>query len=346
MKENSRLQAAIELLDAIGATGRPADRVVDRYLKDRRYIGSGDRSQITRRVWGVVRRQFRLDWWIKNHARRLGRDGRGLILADLALSDGMNEAAVAKLFDGSRHAPDQLLKDEAVALKRLVGQSLDHADMPDAVRLECPTGLWPAMQTVFGEEIEAGLKALGEEAPFYIRVNPLRGMPRERVVEVLAAQTITAEPAPLSPLGLRLDRRRPVDGWEIFKDGAVEVQDEGSQLAALLVDARPGQTVVDYCARAGGKSLVLAAQMRNKGRLLSLDTSEGRLKRAATRFRRSGVQNAERRVLKRATRPSTPVRKGPARSGRRTLYRNRNVAPDPDARQRAAGGTGKTPRSG
>src|SRR5690606_26179996 len=112
-----------------------------------------------------------------------------------------------------------------------------------------------------------------------------------------ATASVPAEPTPLAPLGLRLDRRRPVDRMPAFKSGRVEVQDEGSQIAAALVGARPGHLVVDYCAGAGGKALAMAADMANKGRLILYDVSKSRLDRAAVRLRRSGVSNAERRVL-------------------------------------------------
>jgi len=297
MKENSRLQAVIEVLDAVETTGRPADRVLDRYLRERRYIGGGDRGAITERFWGVLRRRARIDWTLKAHGRRLGRGGRGRVLADLVLTDGAKLDRVARLFDGSRHGPGPLSRDEIDAIRRLEGRPLEDETMPAAVRLECPVAIWSMLESVLGEETEAGIAALREEAPFDLRINPLVAESRETVIAALAEQGIRVVPTPLSPIGLRFDRRRPVDPLELFKSGAIEVQDEGSQIAALLADARPGMTVVDYCAGAGGKSLVLAAGMANKGRLLMTDTSEGRLKRATVRLRRAGVQNAERRVL-------------------------------------------------
>ena len=297
MKHAARIAAVIEILLAIDMTDRPADRVLDRYLRDRRYIGSGDRSAITERVWGVLRRRARLDWWIKRAGAGLRKDARGRVLADLALVDGLDVAGIATLADGARHAPDPLNKEESGALRHIVGQPLDHADMPPPVRAECPAWLWPRMQAVFGDEVEEAVCALGKEATFDLRLNTLVQDDREAVIFSLSQNGIPAEATVLSPLGIRFDRRRPVDRLDLFKNGAIEVQDEGSQLAALLVGARPGMTVVDYCAGAGGKALVLAAGMANKGRLLLMDTAKGRLDRAATRLRRAGVHNAERRVL-------------------------------------------------
>jgi 16S rRNA (cytosine967-C5)-methyltransferase len=178
-----------------------------------------------------------------------------------------------------------------------IGQDLDSPDMPDAVRAECPAWLWPHMEARFGDEVGTAVAALGLEAPFDLRVNPLAGLSREAVIAALAEEQVPAVPTSLSPFGLRLDRRRPVDSMAPFKSGALEVQDEGSQLAALVAGAGPGMLVIDYCAGAGGKALALAAGMQNKGRLILFDVSKGRLDRAAVRLRRAGIHNAERKVL-------------------------------------------------
>src|SRR5260370_30752295 len=111
---------------------------------------------------------------------------------------------------------------------------------------------------------------------------------------------MAAEPTPGPPLGVRLKHRAPLAGPAAFKDGLVEVQDEGSQLAALLADARAHMRVVDFCAGAGGKTLALAAQMQNRGKLVACDTAAWRLERAGRRLRRAGISNVERRVLARS----------------------------------------------
>src|SRR5207302_6314365 len=128
------------------------------------------------------------------------------------------------------------------------------------------------------------------------RVNRLK-TDRDGARRALAAEQIIAEPTPWSPLGLRLKQRAPLAGTATFKEGLVEVQDEGSQVAALIADARPGMRVVDFCAGAGGKTLALAAAMRNRGKLVACDTAEWRLERAGKRLRRAGISNVERRAL-------------------------------------------------
>src|SRR5439155_9855872 len=113
----------------------------------------------------------------------------------------------------------------------------------------------------------------------------------------LAAEGVAAEPTRLSPLGLRLRERVPLGNLAAFNQGLVEVQDESSQIAALLADARPGMRVVDFCAGAGGKTLALAAEMQNRGKLVACDVAGWRLERAGKRLRRAGISNVERRAL-------------------------------------------------
>ena len=163
-------------------------------------------------------------------------------------------------------------------------------------RTSCRNGFCPNFERVFGEELEREMAALNAGAPIDLRVNLLKA-DREAARRALAVEGIAAEPTPWSSIGLRLMERVPLGGLAAVKDGLVEVQDEGSQIAALLVDARPGMRVVDFCAGAGGKTLALAAQMANHGKLIACDVSARRLEKGARRLRRAGVDNVERRVL-------------------------------------------------
>jgi 16S rRNA (cytosine967-C5)-methyltransferase len=138
--------------------------------------------------------------------------------------------------------------------------------------------------------------ALRDEAPVDLRVNTLKS-DRDAARGALAEAGYPAEPTRLSPIGLRLPARIALTAQGVFRDGLVEVQDEGSQLVALLTDARPGQAVIDYCAGAGGKTLALAAAMANKGRLVACDVNAARSDRAAQRLRRAGVHNVTRHLL-------------------------------------------------
>lgn len=287
MTPAARIQAAIELLREIEDAERPADGVVAEYLRPRRYIGSKDRREILARVYGVLRRRARLDWHLQRAA--LPPSPRTRMLADLALGG----EDPARAFDGSRHAPAPLSRVERLAAAALRDATLDDAAMPAWVRGEYPQWLERALRESLGADLEAAMAALGEEAPLDLRVNVLR-TDREGARAALAAEGVEAAPTPLSPWGLRLAGRVNLAALASFRDGLVEVQDEGSQLVALLAEARPGMAVIDYCAGAGGKTLALAAAMDNRGRLVACDVSAGRMERGRERFRRAGVHNIRR----------------------------------------------------
>src|SRR6185312_239320 len=185
---------------------------------------------------------------------------------------------------------------ESEAAHKLAGKSIDHPDQPNWVRREYPQWLDHQLRNLLGPRFDTEMAALGVEAPLDLRVNTLKAT-REQAIAALAESDISATPTPLSPLGLRVRGRPPLAALPCFRDGLVEVQDEGSQLVALLVDARPGMRVVDFCAGAGGKTLAIAAAMRNKGHIVACDVLQGRVDRAGTRLNRAGVHNVERRGL-------------------------------------------------
>ncbi len=285
MTPAARIQAAIELLEQIEAADRPADAVVAAYLRARRYIGAKDRRALLATVYGILRRRARLDW----HLRRAGLEptARRWAMAERAL-DG---EAPAALFDGSRHGPAPPTAAEARAMTGMAAAALDDPAMPAWVRGEYPAWLEPALCESLGDGLGAEMAAMAAEAPLDLRANLLKA-DRETARAALAAEGVRAEPTPLSPWGLRIERRINLAALAAFRDGLVEVQDEGSQMVALLADVRPGQAVLDYCAGAGGKTLALAAGMANRGRLVAVDTAAGRLRRAGARLRRAGVHNA------------------------------------------------------
>jgi 16S rRNA (cytosine967-C5)-methyltransferase len=150
------------------------------------------------------------------------------------------------------------------------------------------------LRAAFGAALESEMTALMSEAATDLRVNMLKAT-RKEALAALAAEGVEAKPTALSPIGLRVAGRPPLAGLSCFKQGLIEVQDEGSQLVALVTDARPGQRVADFCAGAGGKTLALGAAMANKGRLVASDVLKGRVERAAARLARAGVHNVERR---------------------------------------------------
>ncbi len=297
MTPGARIAAAIDILAAIDAGGRAADDIAADYFRRRRYIGAKDRAQIAGQLYAVLRHRAVIDWWIARAS--LGHvtpDARCRIIAALLLIDGWGADDVAASCDGGRFRPAALVPAETRLVRALAGRSLTHPEMPRAVANDLPDWLEPYLAPLYGRHLEDEMAVLNGPAPFDLRVNALKAN-RATARRALAAEHIAAEPTPWSPLGLRLKHRAPLAGTAAFKDGLIEVQDEGSQLAALLADARPGMRVVDFCAGAGGKTLALAAQMQNRGKLVACDTASWRLERAAQRLRRAGVSNVERRVL-------------------------------------------------
>jgi 16S rRNA (cytosine967-C5)-methyltransferase len=294
MTPAARLQATIEMSQEIAAGNRPADAVVADWLRDRRFVGSKDRRHLSQAVYDRLRHRARLTWWCERVDLPLGEftAQRSLALAEQVIVGRMKAGEVAQLCSGQRFGPEQLTPRERRGLEKLEGAPLEHREQPDWVQAECPEWLWPR----FGPDPARRLAALAEPAPLDLRVNALKAT-RADAIKALVAEGLHPQPTPLSPLGLRLEDRPNVAATAAFRDGLVERQDEGSQLAALLVDARPGQRVVDFCAGAGGKTLALAAAMENKGSLFACDVEEWRLERAGERLRRAGAHNVTRKAL-------------------------------------------------
>jgi 16S rRNA (cytosine967-C5)-methyltransferase len=262
MTPAARAEAAIELLDEIIAAARgggaAADTLIARYFKTRRYAGSGDRRAVRELVYRAIRA------WPEPPG-----SGRAAMLG-LTTED---EALLAA-FDGSPHGPAEISPEEkgltprASAVPKWLVRRFDPAVSP------------------------ADLQSLLGRAPLDLRANRLRAE-RDEVLPAFPG----AVPTPLSPVGLRLPEAMAVEESEAWRSGLVEVQDEGSQLLALACSAEPGETVLDLCAGAGGKTLALAAEMRNSGRLIASDTDRGRLSRMDLRLRRAGVTMVEPRLL-------------------------------------------------
>jgi 16S rRNA (cytosine967-C5)-methyltransferase len=284
MTPAARIAVAIELLtDVLRTESRPADALANDFFRARRFIGSGDRRAVSDRVWRVLRTYHRLTWWLTDKPTP-----RLLVAASLLLESG-SLADVASAFSGGQFAPAPLAPSEQAVLRRLQGRTLEHASMPDAVRLEVPDWLLPRIDP-------AELAALLQPAPLDLRVNLLKAT-RDEARAALAAEGLEATPTPLSPWGLRIEGRKQVTTGAAFRAGLVEIQDEGSQLVAALVGARPGMRVADWCAGAGGKTLALAMTMQNRGQLLACDVSATRLDGAVRRLRRAGVHNVERHLI-------------------------------------------------
>ena len=284
MTPAARLSAAIELLETIDDQRVPAAKALKEWGTAHRFAGSGDRAAISGLVWDVLRRCASSAWI-------MGSDtARARLLGMLHLERKLDADAIAALCDGSRFAPSALSDAERTAL---TSNSLRSA--PAHVAGDYPEWLDPYLAEVFGDDRAAEAAAMASRAPLDLRVNTLKASP-EKVLASTAHLGTT--PTKWSPIGLRIelgaDSRNPgIHAEEAFIKGQIEVQDEGSQLAALLSAAKPGEQVIDLCAGAGGKTLALAAQMQGKGRLIATDHDKRQLAPIHERLSRAGVHNCE-----------------------------------------------------
>ena len=259
MTPAARVEAAIELLDAVLAAakseGAPADRLITAYFKERRYAGSKDRRAVRDLVYDAIR-----------HCGEVPHSGRAAMLAL-----GQSNPAILEMFDGSAHGPRKINPTEKPA----------HAGVAP---------LW-LEQALAQSGIEGDTaKAMLGRAALDIRVNALKA-DRDTIDLPETGEALAA------PQGLRLPAGTQVEQWDAYTQGLIEVQDHGSQLATLAAAAMPGEMVIDLCAGAGGKTLALAAAMAGRGQLIACDTDRRRLSQLGPRAERAGADMIETREL-------------------------------------------------
>ena len=252
----------------------PADAVVSRYFREHRQLGHADRAFVAETVFAVLRRGRSIE------ARCAGQlSDRRRLLATLAIVRGWSQRELAPVLKAS--------EEEWLAAAKAVPE----ADLPPAVRCDLPDWLYARLEQQFGaDEVLALSRAMNQSAPLDLRVNTLKG-DRDTLLAKLAADDIAASPGALSPLAVRLRDKPALAMHPLFLEGAFEVQDEGSQLLGFLLEPKRGEMVVDFCAGAGGKTLLLGALMRNTGRLYAFDVSDKRLANLKPRLARSGLSN-------------------------------------------------------
>lgn len=260
------------LREVLRLTG-PADAILSRFFREHPKLGSRERNAIAEAVYSVLR--FKLVY------ASFSESGAGPAMRRLALL-GLSETAGAGSIAG-------LSEQEAEWLERIA--HIDRQSLPLPLRTNLPQWLLDKLIARDGEEATLALaEAVNKPAPLDLRVNALTAK-REDVISELATAPIECEPTPYSPLGIRVRKKPALQNLPLFKNGAIEVQDEGSQLLAQIVAAKRGEMVVDFCAGAGGKTLALGACMRNTGRLYAFDVSEKRLSKLKPRLARSGLSN-------------------------------------------------------
>jgi 16S rRNA (cytosine967-C5)-methyltransferase len=264
------LRHAATVLSRLLEFSGPADETLSRYFRAERSLGQHERGFIAEAVFAVLRRRRSLE-----------------AAAGSAVPEALVVAAALRVLGHSLRSLDGRVEPQLA--ERIRSFRLD--EMPQAVRADLPDWLWDSLDADYGER-EAGRIAQGmlNPAPLDLRVNLARTS-REEVRVRLALDGIEAQPTPYSPAGLRLVGKPPINRHALFRDGLVEVQDEGSQLLAWLLAPRRGEMVADYCAGAGGKTLAVAMLMRGTGRVYAMDVSARRLAALGPRAARAGVTN-------------------------------------------------------
>lgn len=273
---SSLLQLATQALDLVLDFKRPADAELSAFFREHKKLGQRDRAFVAEAVFGVLRRYRYLSVVVP------AANPRTLIIAWLIKARGMSGATL-----------EQFAKPELI-------NHIRHAktdDLPLGVAAELPDWVVEKLQPSLDEASLLALgRALQQPAPLDVRVNAHK-MSREAALARLREEGLAVEATPYSPWGIRFKDHPALNRHPLFLDGSLEVQDEGSQLLALLLGARRGEMVCDFCAGAGGKTLAIGAMMASSGRLYAFDVSEKRLANMKPRLARSGLSNVMPQLL-------------------------------------------------
>jgi 16S rRNA (cytosine967-C5)-methyltransferase len=288
MRPSSLAGHAVELIEILQNDPRPADHLIDTFFRRRRYLGSHDRRELAESVYGILRHLRLLQFYIAK-----------------AKPDSINHPAwlyAAYKLHLEKISPEAL-QTHALSLSSAQLRSLaasDHAGSGPqdlGLRTSFPNWLVEKLQEQIGEsETEKLLEAMNQPPPLTIRVNTLKTT-RENCLHELRKRGHQGAPTPLSPDGIHLKKRVNLFSLDLFRDGWFELQDEGSQIISLLVDPKPNWRVADVCAGGGGKTLHLAALMKNRGEIWAFDVAPQRLENLRKRSRRCGIHNVRCRLL-------------------------------------------------
>jgi len=268
-----QLDAAVVAIRTVLPLEYPADAILRRFFREHPLLGSNDRAFVAETVFGILRHRFFLETLSEIVTPR------SLVLAYLIKIQGMNSRELAPMISDTE--TKWLAEIKAI---KLASQTL-------AVQAEFPEWLIERLKSFMSDEDILSLgQSLQNAAPLDLRVNTFLAK-RDQTLEILTEEGFKAQATPFSPCGIRLTGKPAINRHHLFLTGRIEVQDEGSQLLGYLLAPKRGDMVVDFCAGAGGKSLLLGALMRSKGRLYAFDVSEKRLNNLKPRLKRSGLSN-------------------------------------------------------
>ncbi|WP_426017699.1 RsmB/NOP family class I SAM-dependent RNA methyltransferase [Brevundimonas sp. DWR2-3-1b1] len=281
MTPAARLAAAASILDSMAQGRQPAETVLKAWGAANRYAGSKDRRAIADHVYKVLRARGRLSWIMGGR-----EDGRALVIGSLHAIDGLSVEEIEALHSGDGYGPRPLSKQERSRIT--AGQG----EVPGWVAAGLPEFVVEDFKATFGDRwAEEAHALMTPRAPIDLRVNDAAATVEEVEAELRAAG-LEVSRTPWSVLGLRVPSEPPpnIQALDGFKAGKFEIQDEGSQVVCWLAGAQPGQTVVDYCAGGGGKTLGLAQAMTGQGKLIAADVVNKRLENIRPRLKRAGVE--------------------------------------------------------
>jgi 16S rRNA (cytosine967-C5)-methyltransferase len=274
MKPAARYQAVIELLDLSLSQAWPVDRLTQDYFKNRRYIGSKDRRFIADVFYHILRYQLNYTFMLQKISLDAELSGRILMIAHVMAE----QIELAEIFSGEGYGPSALSDKESELTQQLT-----------TLQQAAHTVVLPAcLEHIEQHYSPAFFSAFQTQASLDIRVNTLKAT-RAQILEAFKEERLEAQPTPYAPDGIRLNRRYPLESHPIYQQGLIEIQDEGSQLISYL--CAPEGTILDLCAGAGGKTLHLAALMKNQGRIVATDISLSRLQECQKRLRRASAHN-------------------------------------------------------
>lgn len=297
MTLGARLKALAEILKSVlEADKLPADAILSNYMRGRRYIGSKDRRFLSDTLYSLLRTRGRLLFFKKDfEGDRDTFEWEVLLYAFLNLN--LSVTALISLCDDTPYHLSSLSPKEISYLKKIENQN---PSLPVWALLSYPETLEDLLEEAFGPKTEDYFKEelnfFQKEAPLDLRINTLKAL-REEILTHFSLEGVEAIATPYSSIGVRLPKKILLTQDSEFLKGSFEIQDEGSQLIAFLLGAKPGEQILDFCAGAGGKTLAIAADMKNKGTLIAGDINAVRLQKAAGRLKRAGVHMVKTMIL-------------------------------------------------
>ena len=298
MLEQERIQSILEVLHLYDESKKVLSKITNSYFRSRKYMGSQDRKFVSNSIWNIIKHRNKIKWHLYN----------------INIEITFENEIILELFFLNKKYKDNLLEIKNLFLvkysnlKTYKEQDLDflnylkidtfyHHEMPEHVYFELPDFLLKSIKKSFPDGWKDVVLSLQNEAHLDIRINDLKQINRKKIKSLLKDTNVDMELTSYSPKGIRFLKRFPIEGHKLYRSGHIEVQGEASQIASLLLGAKPGMSIADLCCGSGGKSLVMAGQMNNKGRILALDINKKKLENAAVRFKKAGIHNIERKLI-------------------------------------------------